>query len=233
MSDNIKYRSELKYQCSDLQMAVIKDRLDKLLPYDSHTNNGVYSIRSMYFDNIDNRCYYENESGVDPREKFRIRIYNASDSRISLECKHKERTREYKTTDIITKEEYEELLCGGSLNDFENKSELLRRFTLLMKTQLFKPAVIVEYERTPYVYTAGNVRITLDRNIRSSNAYENFFEENIPTRQILPSSQHLLEVKYDELLPEFIKEIIEIGTLRQTTFSKYYLCRKYSIGGCL
>ena len=39
-----------------------------------------------------------------------------------------------------------------------------------------------------------------------------------------------LEVKYDEVLPFTIAEQLEIGKLRQTAFSKYYLGRKAVIG---
>ncbi len=232
MDNNIKFRTELKYRCSEKQLSVIKSRLDNLLKYDPHTSEeGVYTIRSMYFDSYNNRCYYENENGVDPREKFRIRIYNASDSRISLECKHKERNFEYKESCILTKQQFDGIMKGGSLSDIENSQPLLRKFTYLMKTELFRPAVIVEYERTPYVYKIGNVRITLDRNIRSSKDYNGFFEKNIRTRQILPEGEQLLEVKYDEFLPDFLKDVLELGNLQQTAFSKYYLCRKFSAGG--
>ena len=60
-----------------------------------------------------------------------------------------------------------------------------------------------------------------------------FFYENLPTRQILSADQHLLEVKYDELLPDYLKDALQLGNLQQSTFSKYYLCRKYSMGGKL
>ena len=233
MDTNIKYRHELKYQCTEAQLAIIRNRIQGLLSYDPHAEGGQYTIRSMYFDNLENRCFYEIESGTDPREKFRIRIYNSSDSRISLECKRKERSKTYKTSCLLTKEEYSKILSGGTLSDIAAKPTLLRKFSVLQKTQLFRPAVIVEYDRTPYVYQIGNVRITLDCNIRSSNDFLNFFEPNLPTRQIMPKGLHLLEVKYDNLLPDFIKQALQLGDLQQTTFSKYYLCRKYSIGGQL
>lgn len=233
METKVKYRHELKYQCSDLQQAIIKSRLSNLMRYDTHAKNGCYTIRSMYFDNYENRCFYENESGTDPREKFRIRIYNSSDHRISLECKRKERGKTYKTSCLISKEQFAEILNEERITNLANKPELFRKFIALKQTQLFKPAVIVEYDRTPYVYDIGNVRITLDRNIRSSNDYLDFFSTDIVTRPILPQGQHLLEVKYDELLPDFIKDAMQLGNLQQTTFSKYYLCRKHSLGGLL
>lgn len=233
MDNNMKYRHELKYQCSEAQLAIIRSRLQNIIHYDRHAENGQYTIRSMYFDSLENRCYYENESGTDPREKFRIRIYNADDSRISLECKRKERGKTHKTSCLLTKEEYAGILSGGNIRSIADQSVLLRKFSVLQKTELFRPAVIVEYDRTPYVYAIGNVRITLDRNIRSSQDFDHFFDKNLPTRPIMPTGRHLLEVKYDNLLPDFIKEVLQIGDLQQTTFSKYYLCRKYSNGGTL
>ena len=157
----------------------------------------------------------------------------AKSNRISLECKRKEHSKTHKTSCLISLDDFYQLVNGGSLGNLADKPSLFRKFTVLMQTQRFTPAVIVEYERTPFVCELGNVRVTLDQNIRSSNDFDGFFKENLPTRQILPKGQHLLEVKYDELLPDFIKEALELGNLQQSTFSKYYLCRKYSMGGTL
>lgn len=231
MSRIEKYRHELKYRIDEPQLAVIRARLEALMQYDPHVENGLYTIRSMYFDNYANRCFYENESGTDPREKYRIRIYNADDSRISLECKRKERGKTAKTSCILSMKDYDTILNDASLERIGESPELLRKFIVLIRTQRFRPATIVEYERTPFIYRVGNVRVTLDQNIRSSTHFSGFFDENLPTRQILAKGQHLLEVKYDELLPEFIKEALQLGNLQQTAFSKYYLCRRFSIGG--
>lgn len=228
-----KFRHEIKYQCSELQLSVIKSRIGCMLKNDEHVVNGQYSIRSVYFDNYENKCFYENEAGTDPREKFRIRIYNADSSRITLECKRKERGMIRKTSCLLTKESYHKLMSGGSLGDLSDKPALLRKFIVLMKMELYKPTVIVEYDRTPFVYMIGNVRITLDRNIRFSMDFNHFFDKSISTQPIMPVGQHLLEVKYDELLPSFIKDTFQTGDLQQTTFSKYYLCRKISMGGQL
>ena len=127
--------------------------------------------------------------------------------------------------------DYDTILNDASLERIGESPELLRKFIVLIRTQRFRPATIVEYERTPFIYRVGNVRVTLDQNIRSSTHFSGFFDENLPTRQILAKGQHLLEVKYDELLPEFIKEALQLGNLQQTAFSKYYLCRRFSIGG--
>lgn len=230
MKSNIKYRHEFKYLCTTAQIEILKSRLKYILPIDKHASDDGYCVRSMYFDNYENKCFYENENGTDLREKYRIRIYNADPSRISLECKKKERGKTQKSSCLLTVDQYNMLLRGGNLNNIEGNDKLLNKFLYIMKTQYMKPAVIVEYDRIPFVCSAGNVRITLDTNIRSSNSFNSFFSADISSRLILPSGQHLLEVKFDEFLPAYIKEILQLDNLQQTTFSKYYLCRKYSLG---
>ena len=100
-----------------------------------------------------------------------------------------------------------------------------------MKDGLLQPKVIVEYDRVPYVYPDGNVRVTFDLQIRSSDRIESFLDKEIATRLIMPTNQHLLEVKFDEYIPDFIYHAIQTERLQQTTFSKYYMCRKYGMGG--
>ena len=224
-----KYRHELKYQVTDAQIQMLKNRIHHLLPLDSHVaQTGSYFIRSLYFDDYDNRCMKENENGTDPREKFRIRIYNGSAHKISLECKRKERGKTHKTSCPLTEEQTRMLMAGQVIPDIGNQPPLLRRLSLEMMTRRLRPVVIVEYERIPYVYKNGNVRVTLDTNIRSSSAVQTFLEPHITGRPVLPVGQQLLEVKYDEYLPDFIYRSLMLPNLRQTAFSKYYICRKYT-----
>ena len=224
-----KYRHELKYQVTDGQIQLLRNRISHLLPLDSHVaQSGSYCIRSLYFDDYDNRCLKENENGTDPREKFRIRIYNGSAEKISLECKRKERGKTHKTSCPLTQEQTRQLMAGKVLPDIGSQPPLLRKLTLQMMTRRLRPVVIVEYRRIPYVYKNGNVRITLDTNILSSSEVETFLDPRISGRPVLPVGQQLLEVKYDEYLPDFIYRSLMLPYLRQTAFSKYYICRKYT-----
>lgn len=225
----MKYRHELKYQVTDAQIRMLKTRMDHLLPLDSHVaQTGSYFIRSLYFDDYDNRCLKENENGTDPREKFRIRIYNGSAEKITLECKRKERGKTYKTSCPLTEEQTKLLMAGKVLPDIGRQPPLLQKLALQMMTRRLRPVVIVEYERIPYVYKNGNVRITLDTNIASSSAVERFLDPRVPGRPVLPLGQQLLEVKYDEYLPDHIYRSLMLPSLRQTAFSKYYICRKFT-----
>ena len=224
-----KFRHELKYQITDVQVAMLQNRIRHLIPMDSHVGQaGTYRIRSLYFDDYEDRCLRENEDGTDPREKFRIRIYNASSQRITLECKRKERGKTHKSACPLTVEQTKLLMAGKILPDIGSQPPVLRKLTLQMMTRRMRPVVIVEYDRIPYVYKNGNVRITLDTNITSSSAVERFLEPDILPRPVLPAGQQLLEVKYDEYLPDFIYRSLQLHSLRQTAFSKYAICRKYT-----
>ena len=224
-----KFRHELKYEITAAQLQLLKNRINHLIPADRHAGpTGAYTIRSLYFDDQYDRCLRENEDGTDPREKFRIRIYNHSAQRITLECKRKERGKTHKTSCPLTIEQPRLLMQGKPIGDIASQPPLLQKLTVQMLTRRLRPVVIVEYERIPYVYKNGNVRITLDTNISSSSAVEAFLDESIPKRPVLPVGQQLLEVKYDEYLPDFIYRNLQLHSLRQTAFSKYYICRKYT-----
>ena len=182
-----------------------------------------------YFDDYYNRCFYENQNGTDPREKYRIRIYNASSERILLECKRKERGKTLKTSCLLTVEQAQSIMQGKPLSDFDNLEPLLKKFTLLMLTDNLRPVIIVEYRRIPFIYENGNVRITLDTDISSSNSIDKFLEEQIAKRPVMPTGKHLLEVKYDEYLPDHIYQGLQLENLSKTAYSKYYMSRKYTL----
>lgn len=225
-----KYRHEMKYLISQGQYVLLQHRLDGLMTRDRHTGpDGRYNIRSLYFDDYSNRCYYENLSGTDPREKFRIRIYNASSDRISLECKRKERGKTLKTSTILSLDQCEQLMRGEVLPDLEAQPPVLRKLSVEMLLHKMHPVVIVDYDRIPYVYNLGNVRITLDSNISSSLSLGNFLRPDVPKRPVLPTGMQLLEVKYDEFLPDPIYRALQLDSLNQTAFSKYFLCRRYTL----
>ena len=230
MEPLVKYRHELKYLCSARELEILRCRLSAVMRLDSHTDaSGMYHIRSIYFDDLHNSSFTENEDGVSPREKWRIRAYNCSNASISLECKRKENGMIQKKACRLTMEQFQKLLSSEFVEPCGKNPPLLNRFTYLQQTRKIMPKVIVGYDRRPFVCHTGNVRVTFDTNIFSSPDIDSFFEKNIRCRPILRVGQHLLEVKYDEYIPDHIYRTIQMTDMQLTTFSKYYLCRKYSI----
>lgn len=232
-----KYRHEMKYLISAAQLPLLRSRIERIMQLDPHAaENGIYNIRSVYFDDYSNSCYYENENGTDPREKMRIRIYNHSAEKIRLECKRKSHGKTLKTSCGLSAAQTEQLLRGEPLPNFGELTELQQKLNLQMMTRLLRPVVIVEYDRIPYIYANGNVRVTFDTNLSASPWVGGFLSPDVPKRPVMPVGQLLMEVKFDEYLPDFIYRALNLGQLRQTTFSKYYLCRKFNLrkpGGAL
>ena len=225
-----KFRHEFKYVVSAREIEMLKNRVNHLLLPDRHAGErGLYSVRSLYFDDYGDCCFHDNEFGPGPREKFRIRIYNHSDARIMLECKRKDHGMTLKTSCPLTRAQAELLMAGETPGAIEHQDQPLRKLMLLMLTRRMRPKIIVEYDRIPYVYPDGNVRVTLDTNIASSKAVERFFDDRIPSRPVMPVGRQLLEVKYDEFLPDFVYRNLQLENLTQTAFSKYYIARKYTL----
>ena len=209
---------------------MIKNRIHPLMELDANVGSeGRYNISSLYFDDLFDSCFYDNENGLDPREKFRIRIYNHDISRISLECKRKERGKTLKTSCLLSTSQAEKLCHGEYLRDIENQPPLLRKFTEQMMSRGLRPVVIVEYNRKPFVYKYGNVRVTFDMELSASAEVTNFLTGSISKRPVMETGLHLLEVKYDEYLPDVIYNALQIDNLVQMAFSKYSLCRKCTL----
>lgn len=234
MEKQRKYRHEYKFLIDERDKAKLYYRLKNLIPLDANAGeNGCYFIRSVYFDDYRDSCFRQNEDGINERAKYRIRIYNASDESIRLERKSKKNGMTCKESAKLTRQQCEKLLRGEVLplntEEAQEYPEVLRQFLVLMLTKGMRAKTIIEYERIPFIYPSGNVRITFDRNISASTQIERFFDKDMLRYPVLGMGQQLLEVKFDEYFPTFIRDNLEIGKLQQTSFSKYYLGRKYTV----
>ena len=124
----------------------------------------------------------------------------------------------------MTREEYEMILRGEYAFLLEKESQMAKEFYLDSVTKLLKPEVIVDYEREPYVFDAGTVRITFDKNIRACRATHDIFEAEIPSYEVFPKDKMILEIKFTGYLPERIRKIFKVRNFIQTSASKYCLC---------
>lgn len=225
----MEYRNELKFELSDFDLVRIKYRLASLMHPDSHQGPDGYLIRSLYFDDLYGSCMDEKENGVAYREKYRIRIYDNNPDFIRLEKKTKYADMTKKTQQPLRLQEYESLLSGDTDKLHEilcgNKGGLLEEFVRKLLYKKFLPKCIVEYERFAFVEGVGNVRITFDRNIAGSSQTGGLFDDSLVTIPVMPQNHHILEIKYDELLPHYILQALDLGNLRRQSFSKYYMTR--------
>lgn len=223
------YRHELKYTVTYWQYLQLRSRFCQVMKHDPHAReNGTYQIRSIYFDNIQDKALREKVYGVARREKFRIRYYNDSFKQIALEKKIKNNNLCMKASAALSETECRSLL-DGNLKWMKNlSSSLVQELYGKMKYQQLRPKVLVSYTREPYIYTAGNVRITFDWNVRTTMYHQKFLEKKVyDTGAMEYPGEMIMEVKFDEFLPRVIQDIIQMGGIRQQSFSKYAACRMY------
>lgn len=220
------YRVENKYCCEEKDLFLLQKRIGIILPSDSHEHDADgYSVTSLYFDDLNDTCFQDTLDGNEIRSKYRIRIYNDSLRRIQLEVKQKRDSRIYKKSKTISEEEMHRLINGRCIDASALASDPAALFNIAICTRGLRPRVIVKYERKAYVFKPGNTRITFDRHVRASNRVNSFGTDSIyydPIREV----DSVLEVKYDEFIPDFILQMLELGKMQQTSYSKYQLCRE-------
>lgn len=221
-----KYRHELKFKISNSAAEILKQKLSLILDKDKNAyyDDGSYLIKSLYFDDRDSSSYYEKMDGVLYRKKYRIRMYNDVDTFIRLEKKMKHNNYTAKEQMLISKEIYSKIL-NGSVDDIENPTGLLLEFITNYKNKGLVPSVIVEYHRTAFIYPISEVRITFDSNIQSSLYNYDLFNTSYPRYNVDEEGKQVLEVKFNEVLPLHIANILnDIPSCREAV-SKFAICR--------
>jgi len=216
----INLRKELKYNITNKDFYIIKHNLNTLIKKDSNCKGEYYTISSIYFDDYNKTSYKQVQNGISNRWKYRIRFYNYDDSFIKLEKKHKINGLTNKSSVRISREILNNIL-SNNVKVEEKNDKLLNEFILKMKRDLLRPIICIEYDRVPYVYKLGNVRVTLDYNIRYTNKYDDLFSEN---KKVHYLKEKILEVKYDDLIPDYIRYRLELNHLEQISFSKFNNC---------
>lgn len=229
MEEEKHYRHELKYQIPYSEYLAMRERLRTVMQTDPHTMaDGTYRIRSIYFDNVSDKALREKTDGVSKREKFRIRYYNDDSSFITLEKKMKIDSLCLKYDAVITEEECRKILAGDREFMRDHPSGLVRELYAKMNFQGLRPRVLVSYLREPYIFQAGNVRVTFDSQIRTTLFHQRFLEEEVSDISATDTpTDMILEVKYDAFLPEIIQDFIQVKGIRQQAFSKYGACRRF------
>ena len=229
MEQEKPYRHELKYRIPYSEYLAMRSRLLTVMKKDPHVReDGLYHIRSIYFDNSDDKALREKVDGAAKREKFRIRYYNDDFSFITLEKKMKIGNLCLKYDAEITEEECRKILSGDTGFMKTHPQDLVRELYAKMKYQRLRPKVLVSYIREPYIYPPGNVRVTFDSSIRTTMFHQEFLTKEVfdVSATNLPEDR-FLEVKFDKYLPEIIQDLIQVNGLRQQAFSKYVACRTF------
>ena len=221
----MKYRVEDKYVLPLEQLFLLEQRIQAIMTLDQGSFKSGYKISSLYFDDISDTCLRDTIDGNPCRSKYRIRVYNDSLSMIKLEVKTKVYNRCNKIGEEISQEEMKKLILGETIESNSHMQSARNLFNLAIQTRYLKPKLNVTYDRKAYICETGNVRITFDRNIRANDQI-NMFPKPELVYDYPDDFGCVLEVKYDEVLPHYIAQTLEINKLVQTSNSKYGICRE-------
>ena len=221
-----KYRHELKFKISNNAAEILKQKLSLILGKDKNAyyEDGSYLIKSLYFDDRDSNSYYEKMDGVLYRKKYRIRMYNDVDTFIRLEKKMKHNNFTAKEQMLISKDIYSKIL-NGKIDEIENPDGLLLEFITNYKNKGLVPSIVVEYHRTAFTYPISDVRITFDSNIQSSLYNYDLFNTSYPRYIVDEPGKQVLEVKFNEILPLHIANILNDIPACREAVSKFAICR--------
>lgn len=225
--DAMVYRNELKHIITPGDRAAVRASLSMIAQPDQHAGpDGRYKIRSLYFDNAYDSALREKADGINEREKFRIRYYNDDPSVIHLEKKVKRNGLGYKVSADLTKEEAQRIVDGDTDWMLFSGRALVVELYSRMKSEGLRPKTIVDYMRTPFVYGPGNVRVTIDEDIRTGLFCTDFLNPDCVT---IPAGEPVivLEIKWDEYLPAVIQRAVQLKGRKASAFSKYQACRIY------
>lgn len=222
----MNFRHELKIEINTADYFSVRQRLKPIASIDPHTIDGKYFVRSLYFDSPTDRALREKVDGVNRREKFRIRYYNQDTNFLRLEKKSKLNGLCNKQSAAITANQVQSIVDGDLLWMMNSNVPLVQELYCKMKTQGLSPKTIVDYVREPFIYKPGNVRVTLDYDIRTGLFCTDFLNPDCIT---LPTGNALIlmEVKWDAFLPNIIRDAIQMSGRRASAFSKYARCRIY------
>nr|WP_325298472.1 polyphosphate polymerase domain-containing protein [uncultured Dysosmobacter sp.] len=220
------FRHEWKHEIGAADLIAIRQRMGAVARPDPHAVDGKYRIRSLYFDNASDQALREKLDGVSRREKFRIRYYNGDLSLIHLEKKSKLGGLGSKESAPLTAEEAQAIVDGRTGWMLEGGRPLVRELYSKMRVRGLRPRTIVDYTREPFIYSPGNVRVTLDYDIRTGLGSTDFLDPDCVT---VPAGDApiILEVKWDNYLPEIIRAAVQLEGRRSSAFSKYAQCRVY------
>ncbi len=223
---DVQYRHEIKYRINGGTYHILRQRFRAVMQPDAHTENGLYRVTSLYFDDVYRSAYRDKVNGILNRKKYRIRIYDLGDDVIHLEEKIKNENVGYKKSIPLTKEQYYMLLNGDTsfLGSEEYADTSGGDFFASDSAVRLSPAVIVDYIREPFVCTAGNVRITFDMKIAACINGTDLFNEGNIYETVMPDNDIVLEVKYDNFIPDHIRQMLTGISAMQESVSKYVLC---------
>ena len=218
-------RQEKKYLINIEQYYHLSRRFSKLLMEDKHSSGDGYTIRSLYFDQLDDNDFEEKIDGIEVRKKIRLRNYGENSQTAKLEMKQKQGLLQKKRSLSLDKEQSLRLIRGDCSVLLESESTFAAECFGLMNMQFYRPKAVIAYTRKVFIANENEIRITFDHNIKGSESCFDIFSENLVENIIFDPSAVVMEVKFNGFLLSYIKDMINEANVSELAVSKYCLGR--------
>lgn len=218
-------RREEKYQLQLEEYFSYKQVINQILPNDTFSKNGSYMVRSLYFDTIDDKDFFDKINEQNIRRKIRIRIYHPDDTTAKLELKQKENIFQKKRSLSVTKKDALAIIEGDIAVLLQYKNDFATEVYSIMASECYRPRCIVEYQREAFVAKENNIRLTFDTQIRATESSFDLFSNQLPLYTVSDDQQVIFEVKYDKFMLGYISDVIRQIDRRAISSSKYCLGR--------
>ena len=223
---NNVYREEKKFLISTQEARIKSAYLEQFLTEDAHNGTIGYTIRSLYFDTINDTDYFGKLDGLELRRKIRLRIYDPSNDFAMLEMKQKQGQYQFKRSLKISREHAEILITGDYSPLLLYPEDFAAECYALMNMNLYRPKTIVEYTRKAFVAKENKIRVTFDSNIRATETSFDLYSPTLNMNPVLDPYDVVLEVKYNGFLLDYIKNALGTINRNELSVSKYMLARQ-------
>ena len=218
-------RREEKYLLNLEEYYQYKKILHQILSTDCFSKNGSYMVRSLYFDTIDDKDFFDKIEEQNLRKKIRIRIYDRAATEAKIELKQKENVFQRKRSLRISRKDAQSIIEGNTSVLLDYKTDFALELYSIMVMDCYKPKCIVEYQREAFLAKENNIRLTFDSQIKATESNYDLFSDNLPLSSVINFEQVIFEVKYDKFLLSYISDVIGQIDRRPVSASKYCLGR--------
>ncbi|MCL2426744.1 MAG: polyphosphate polymerase domain-containing protein [Oscillospiraceae bacterium] len=218
-------RQEKKFLISLDQYYHLSNRFSKLLMEDRFSSGDGYTVRSLYFDSLDDSDFEEKIEGVDLRKKIRLRNYGFGSQTAKLEMKQKQGIMQKKRSLTLDREQSRRLVSGDYSVLLSANSEFAGECYGLMQTRCYRPKAVVSYTRKVFLAHENEIRITFDHHIKGSETNFDIFSEELVENMVFDPYLVVMEVKFNGFILSYIKDIIKSVNESELAVSKYCLSR--------
>ena len=233
MAHNIEVkRNELKYYITYQEYVILSGLLRKIFRQDKHNkeNLGGYLVRSLYFDTIDNKSFEDKVGGIEERSKYRLRIYDSDSKSVKFEIKSKTGYAVTKETAVISRNDAEEIQKANYEVMLKYNNKVLNKAYIEFRKRSYHPVVLVDYLREAFFYDANRIRVVFDRFLKSTPLHLDLFEPDAVLMPQLRNDIVIMEIKYDNFIPMWIKQLLQIPSFERSAISKYVIGRLDTFG---